>query len=242
MDERAFKEYEDNGVVAMQNIVNEADLESYLYYAQFMKQNTQAFKNYLPSRTFFKNKNTILNIVACSTIDALCKKLGESYRVHLVEARMGSSRIYWHRDYNQQHLVDFVGSNETQIEHHYFGAMFSLENVLSAECGPFTAIIGSHKWNVDYSTINKEFVQENPYNGYEFYDNLLNSRQHSEFQWLPQKGDVVVWNGRTIHKGAEAKDSAPTRHHLVAHYSVAPFEEIQSGEITKIPGCSNLYQ
>lgn len=242
MDEETFKEYEDSGVVAMQKIVSDADLESYLYYAQFMKNNTQKFKNYLPSETFFKDKNAILKIVACSAIDELCRKIGETYRIHLVEARVGSSRIYWHRDYNQQHLVDFAGSNETTIEHHYFGAMFSLENVLSAECGPFTAIPGSHKWNIEYSTINKEFVQDNPYNGYEFYDSLLAKRKHSEFQWLPDKGDAVVWNGRTIHKGAEAEDTGPTRHHLVAHYSAAPFEEIQSGQITKIPWCSNLYQ
>lgn len=242
MEINQFKEYERDGVLSVQSAVDMSLIEPYLYYSYFVKNEVKPFENYLQSRTSFKDNNAILQIVACPLIDGMCRQIGENYRIHLVEARVGSSRIYWHRDYNQEHLVDFAGSNETAVEHHYFGAMFSLESVVSDEVGPFTAIKGSHKWNIDYSLINKRFVHENPYVGYAFYDELLSSREYSEFKWLPNIGDAVIWNGRTIHKGAEAEDDAPTRHHLVAHYSVAPYDEIRSGELVKIPWCSNLYK
>lgn len=83
---------------------------------------------------------------------------------------------------------------------------------------------GSHKlpyvMTDDYNSGNTEWkIGEKSYANYEDYiEKMIEKHQLKKVNYLPQKGDVLIWHGNLLHGGNIILDKNLTRRSMVGHY------------------------
>jgi hypothetical protein len=103
------------------------------------------------------------------------------------------------------------------------GVWVALEDI-QAGAGPLIYYPGSHKWPV----ILPEDVgaplasKENPYEHYHVLEKAweaqIDERGAQPVQFLPNKGQALIWDANLWHGGAQQTDMSLTRHSQVTHY------------------------
>jgi ectoine hydroxylase-related dioxygenase (phytanoyl-CoA dioxygenase family) len=103
------------------------------------------------------------------------------------------------------------------------GVWVALEDIRE-EAGPLIYYPGSHKWPV----ILPEDVgaplasKENPYEHYHLLEKAwqaqIEERGAQPAQFLPKKGQALIWDANLWHGGAPQTDRSLTRHSQVTHY------------------------
>ena len=161
-------------------------------------------QSYLPSRCEYLVSAEIQNLLSLELFDNFAKGLNKILVFHLIEARLGSSQIEWHRDLNVP-----TAQKSSSLSHNYYGAIIALGDI-GENAGFFQIVSGSHKVDIDLGVINVENCNANPQNCYDYYHDLLEDEAKNlpVYEFHGQRGDLIFWDGLSIHRGA--KDTVPS--------------------------------
>lgn len=150
----------------------------------------------------------------------LQRLLGGPMGLHLNLTGWISTERSWHQD-------DYL--NPGTVNSWYAAVWFALDTI-HPDSGPFQWVPGSHRWPV----MRRERVR-----------NHLSAEERADWKWpkiaerfvtpayeqeiirsglpvesfLGQRGDVLVWHGRLVHRGSRPRVPGMTRRGLIAHYS-----------------------
>jgi ectoine hydroxylase-related dioxygenase (phytanoyl-CoA dioxygenase family) len=105
------------------------------------------------------------------------------------------------------------------------------------DSGPFEWIPGSHVWPLlrgdkvqSFLTDEERSRRDGPLKAYHWpayaerfvtpaVEAEIAARGVAPVQFLAERGDVLIWHGRLMHRGSRAKVPAMQRRSLIAHYS-----------------------
>ena len=188
--------YWEDGYLLLEGAVPQPVLDNYLEIAQPGSGPT----SYLESRNDYLRPE-ISRIYEC--VDSF------GLKPMLAEARMYSSRIYWHRDCNQ---------NGKQAGDSYCGAIFALEDAQEGS-GSFEYIPGSHLWEIDPLVINEVTIRTQHTECFHYYRKMVEEKNPEIKRFRHKAGDALIWHGHLLHRGAEPENYSARRHSLTIHYS-----------------------
>ncbi len=153
--------------------------------------------------------------------------IGEDMLLHLCLTGWMSSQRGWHQD---DYLnPDFVNS--------WYVAVWIALGEIHPDSGPFEYIPGSHRWPLLRGEKVRKFLtpeelsrkaEGTGINHWEKYaERFVNPAIDAQIaavgrpavQFLARRGDVLVWHGRLIHRGAMPKVPGMERRSLIVHYS-----------------------
>ncbi len=144
--------------------------------------------------------------------------LGEAAGVNLVLTGWVSTERNWHSDFylNEECVGD------------YYGAMWVCLDDVHPDSGPFEYYPGSHLWPgiVTKRMIGKTVDINNPrWPAHSeavltpLYEQYAADHRVKKVTYLPKRGDVLWWHGRTVHRGSRANVQNMYRGALIAHFS-----------------------
>jgi SAM-dependent methyltransferase len=145
--------------------------------------------------------------------------LGEPMALHLNLTGWVSTERDWHQD-------DYL--NPPTINSHYAAAWIALDDIRT-DAGPFEFVPGSHRWpfirqaNV-LSLLDLDPGDESwPWRSERlltpFFETELERRCLVAERFLAQRGDVLIWHSRLLHRGSPPRRPGAERRSLIAHYS-----------------------
>lgn len=195
-------DYWRDGYLLLEGAVPQSVLDEYL--GRLIPGENHGPNSYLKNRSDYVNPD--LSRVY-RHVDAAISDIGLAPM--LAEARMYSSRIFWHRDCNQ---------NDKESGDSYCGAIFALEDMEDGS-GEFEYIPGSHLWEIDPIVINEVTIKTQQAECFHYYQRLVDARQPEIKRFRHRAGDVMIWHGHLLHRGAEPTNYSARRHSLTIHYS-----------------------
>lgn len=143
--------------------------------------------------------------------------LGEPAGMHLNLTGWVTTGRDWHQD---SYL------NEPEVGDQYAAVWVALGDV-HPESGPFQYVPGSHRWpQVTRELIGRHVDLAHPQwprhsesvLTYLFRDEI-ERRRGRVVTHLPERGDVLVWHGRLLHRGSRARVPGAYRPGFIAHFS-----------------------
>ena len=153
--------------------------------------------------------------------------IGEDMLLHLCLTGWMSSQRGWHQD---DYLnPDFVNS--------WYAAVWIALGDIHPDSGPFEYIPGSHRWPLMRGEKVRQYLTEEELtqktagtriNHWEKYaerfvnpaiDGEIVSFGRPTVKFLAKRGDVLIWHGRLIHRGATPNVPGMERRSLIVHYS-----------------------
>jgi hypothetical protein len=146
--------------------------------------------------------------------------LGEPLAMHFDLTQWVSTERDWHQD-------DYL--NPPEINSHYMAVWFALD-AIDDDCGPFEYVPGSHRWPVVRGHLVRSLMPEEdrdspnwpklsePY-VVDAYERQLEASGLRVERFLADKGDVLIWHGRLLHRGTLARIPGKPRRSLIAHYT-----------------------
>jgi ectoine hydroxylase-related dioxygenase (phytanoyl-CoA dioxygenase family) len=143
------------------------------------------------------------------------------------------SELYGRRAFAFQTLNFAVGTQQhihadlvhfcARPAHFMCGVWVALEDIQSAS-GPLIYYPGSHKWPVILpEDVGAPMASEkSPYEHYHLLEKAwevqIEERGAQPVQFLPKKGQALIWDANLWHGGAPQTDRSLTRHSQVTHY------------------------
>lgn len=170
--------------------------------------------------TPYRQHPEIMNLLMYKGLhETMEQLLGEPAGVHLNLTGWTSTTRNWHQDtyLNPSHVGD------------YYVAVWIALDTIHPDSGPFQLIPGSHRWPV--VTRDKIIAALNPeerdHRWPRYSERLLTplfteeieKRNAEVLTYLPERGDVLFWHGRLLHRGSIANTPGMLRKSLIAHYS-----------------------
>jgi hypothetical protein len=170
--------------------------------------------------------------------------IGHPMGLHLTLTGWKSSRRNWHFD---QYLNEpFVGG--------FYAAVWIALDTIVADAGPFEFVRGSHRW---WSPISQQKMREAlgedghgpawPTHSERIltplFEKELEQRGIQPEQFTAQRGDLLIWHGRLLHRGSIPRNEALERRAVIGHYSAThrrpdmpiPFQHGSMGWYFPIP-------
>jgi SAM-dependent methyltransferase len=154
----------------------------------------------------------------------LCDKLehliGEPVGLHLNLTGWVSTERDWHQD-------DYL--NPPEVNGHYIAAWTALDRI-APDAGPFEFVPGSHRWPIiRQKRVLAQLGHANgndPYWPWEserlltpFFEEEIKRRGGRIERFLGQRGDVLLWHARLLHRGSPPLRPGAERRSMIAHYS-----------------------
>jgi hypothetical protein len=145
---------------------------------------------------------------------------GEPMGMHLNLSGWVTTERDWHQDtyLNPPHVGDY-----------YAAAWMALEDI-HPDSGPFQFVPGSHRWFE--VTQEKMWEALEPHERHDpqwpkyserlltpLFEQEIASRGVPIVSYLPQRGDVLLWHSRLVHRGSKANIPGYHRRALIVHYS-----------------------
>lgn len=170
--------------------------------------------------TPYRDNQPVLDILTHKPLHVEMEKLvGEPVGVHLNLTGWNTTTRAWHQD---SYL------NPPNVGDYYIAAWISLDTI-HPDSGPFQYVPGSHKWpQVTREKILAALEPDQrdhrwPTHSEEVLTPLFTQDiidRHAEVvTHLPQRGDVLLWHGRLLHRGSLPNAPGMLRKSLIAHYS-----------------------
>lgn len=201
-------EYESQGVIAIEGIFSARQIDTFIDIHSEDIQNQPHFsQSYLSSRESFKTDNSITDLLFGENIKQLFATIGVNMQLVVAEARLASSRIGWHRDVTW----DTNGVPE------YIVVSIAMSDAKD-DAGPISYVPCSHLWEVDYGVVSRGKIAEQVISGYSYYENLIKINNGIIKTFNAKKGDALIWNGNTIHRGELETNQNSIRHSLTGHF------------------------
>jgi ectoine hydroxylase-related dioxygenase (phytanoyl-CoA dioxygenase family) len=224
--EPSIADWNDDGFVIKKGLIPERLLEE--YEACWIENNAEYVDGQLimtrpggwPDCTPYRRHPEIINILTYSEInDTMEELIGEPAAVHLNLTGWVTTRRNWHQDtyLNPPHVGD------------YYVAIWIAFETIHPDSGPFQMIPGSHRW----PTVTREKIlaalppQKRDFRWPSYSEEILTpifkyqiqKRNAAVFTYLPNRGDVLFWHGRLLHRGSIPNTAGMIRKSLIAHYS-----------------------
>jgi len=104
-------------------------------YKEVTSSILEPWKSYLPSRSEYLQDELIVDLIHPQMLDEYAKSINRKFSVHMVEARIGSSNIQWHRDFNNDieqsnHMLDeYAKSINRKFSVHMVEARIGSSNI-----------------------------------------------------------------------------------------------------------------
>lgn len=173
-----------------------------------------------PDCTPYRRHEEVMNILTYRGISETIEQLiGEPGGVHLNLTGWVTTTRNWHQDtyLNPKHVGD------------YYVAIWVALETINPDSGPFQLVPGSHRW----PTVTQEKIlaalppEKRDYKWPTYSEEILTpifeseiKRRNAEvFTYLPDRGDVLFWHGRLLHRGSMPNIPNTPRKSLIAHYS-----------------------
>lgn len=152
---------------------------------------------------------------------------GEPPGLHLCLTGWVSTRRDWHQDTYLN--PKFVGDS-------YAAVWIALEDI-HPDSGPFQYVPGSHRWPVVVQDKIFRYVDSTDPRWPAETERFLTPIFEREIErqrvssdafirnetpvvtYLPERGDVLIWHGRLVHRGSRPKDPTHPRRAVIGHYS-----------------------
>lgn len=200
--------YNDNGFVVFRNAINNELIEQ--YGNSSIKEeikNNKLQKGFIEGHQYVDHSE-IRDILCEDVIFNFFEDMGLLFSLHTSLSANVSTERDWHRDFvwDHRHGAD-----------NYIGVWVALEDI-SSDSGPFEAIPGSHKWDLDYSRLKLEELSSDPSTGSTYMQEEIESRGVEPFRFMASRGDILFWHGHLIHRGSLPEDENATRQTLIGHY------------------------
>ncbi|MEA1674504.1 phytanoyl-CoA dioxygenase family protein [Nitrospirillum sp. BR 11163] len=154
--------------------------------------------------------------------------VGEEMLLHLNLTGWVSTERDWHQD--EYLSPPFVNS--------WYAAVWIALDRIHPDAGPFEYIPGSHRWPLLRGARVRQFMTDEERrlaavtdSGYDAWPSVTQSyvapiveaeiarRGVEKRAFLAEKGDVLVWHGRLMHRGSPARQPGLERRSLIAHYT-----------------------
>ncbi len=146
--------------------------------------------------------------------------LGEPMGLHLNLTGWVSTERAWHQD-------DYL--NPPEVNGHY-AAVWTALDTIKPDSGPFEFVPGSHRWPfIRQANILKLLGRtdgDDPSWPWEserlltpFFEAEIARRGAKVERFLGNKGDVLIWHARLVHRGSMAARPGAERRSMIAHYS-----------------------
>lgn len=210
-------DWNDKGFVVKKNLIPDELISN--YEKCWMDNNSERLGGW-PDCTPYRRHPELMDIVTYAGInDTMVELIGEPAAVHLNLTGWQSTQRNWHQDtyLNPPHVGDF-----------YVAVWIALEKI-NPESGPFQFIPGSHMWR----TVTREKLlaalapEELGHDWPKHSERLLTpiftdqiEKRNAEVEtYLPDRGDVLFWHGRLLHRGSAPTNPNLLRRALIAHYS-----------------------
>lgn len=151
------------------------------------------------------------------TLEAL---IGEPMVMNLNLTGWRTTQRDWHQD-------DYL--NPDEVRGRYVACWFALDTI-GPETGPFQFVPGSHKWpHIKKSKI-LNFVPEEvrqtrawPIHSERvltpFFEEMIEANDLEKVEFTAEKGDVLIWHARLLHRGTVAKKPNAVRKAIITHYT-----------------------
>lgn len=201
--------YETNGFAVIPGAVDDDALNSYAakWNENFDHPENQDFLGWEDDKAYMHVPE--LKDVLCNRgVNNFFKTIDIAVALHVTKTRMATHQGGWHIDAPHPHEVG---------PKNYIGGMVALGDC-NEENGAIEAIPGSHKWDLNYR---ERFSQSYEDRSGVSNDELEAYRQEIDapiVQLHAQKGDLLVWHGRSVHRGTEPTQPNSKRPSVVAHW------------------------
>ena len=198
-----------NGVFSIRGLFDQTEIDAFIKsHDEEIKSSTDWSQSYLQSRDSFVGDESIRNLLCGEKINSLFSQLGEKMMLVVSEARLASSNISWHRDVTW----------ETHGIPQYIVVSIALSDA-SHDSGWISYVPGSHLWDVDYEIVGRDKIYANSSVGYEYYEQMITNKSARIERFNANAGDVLVWNGNTVHMGEKQSNPNGLRHTLTGHFT-----------------------
>jgi hypothetical protein len=163
----------------------------------------------------------VRTLAAYQPLEALLEELiGEPMAVSLNLTGTVSTERNWHQD-------DYL--NPPNVNGWYAAVWFAVGDI-DPDSGPFQYVPGSHRWPVLRRDRVRRFLRPDERDNHDwprlterFLDELIEkeiaSRGSEIGTFLGEKGDVLIWHARLIHRGSTPNVQGRERRSFIAHYT-----------------------
>jgi SAM-dependent methyltransferase len=153
-------------------------------------------------------------------VDTLQSLIGEEMVMNLNLTGWKTTQRDWHQD-------DYL--NPDEVRGRYVACWFALDTI-TPDSGPFQFVPGSHKWpHIKKSKI-LNFVPEEvrqtrtwPIHSERvltpFFEEKIAQENLEKVDFTAEKGDVLIWHARLLHRGTVAKNPDRLRKAIISHYT-----------------------
>lgn len=193
------KEFEDSGAVAVPALLPDKVIDQYVndwWNRRFSFDNAHHGSG---TTQLYATNPEIRSVLLNDRIVEVLEELGICVALHSELTQWRSANTGWHVDIFHGN-VDAPGT--------YVGIWVALDDI-DPESGVFQYLPGSHRWPLssdDHSRVN------------DLCHEAMTANPHEVVSFIPKKGDILVWNGRVIHRGSAPKADIP-RPALIGHYA-----------------------
>jgi hypothetical protein len=218
------KQWRDHGFVVLKGAVPEKYIEEYEDLRRRLNLGKDSFNNFTP----YLDHDVIAKITLSPALHvALFELLGQDMGCHFLLTAYHSTERGWHQD---DYLnPDYVYSN--------YAAAWIATGAIHPDAGPFEFVPGSHKWpcmrgHLVKQHLSEEFakvsnVEDGKGHWAAFAEVFTNDvyvaeleRRNAVFhQFLADKGDIMIWHGRLVHRGSTPNNPTLYRPSIISHFS-----------------------
>ena len=218
-----------DGVVILRNFVPEAILDRYIARRALLQiEAPECFRGGWRSPTPYEHLPELRRLCLYPPLMHLLKHLiGEPMMLHLTLTGWVSTERNWHQD-------DYL--NPPFVNSWYTAVWIALDHIDPAS-GPFEYVPGSAAWplmrreKVLACMAPQEAEACDPLTGALLWPSLserfvtpaieteIAARNGRIERFLGEKGDVLIWHGRLMHRGSRPQSPDLLRKALIAHYS-----------------------
>lgn len=209
------RQWREHGVVLLPGFLDDDLIDAYC--DEWVTHNAERPRGWTYC-TPHRDHPALRNLVCNAAVgDVLAELLGEPAGVHLTLTGWRTTTRDWHAD---QYL------NPPGVGGHYAAVWYALDTI-HPDSGPFQWVPGSHRWPpLSQAKVRAALGEDGtgpmwPTHSERLLTPLYTERidGHEIHDHLPNRGDVLLWHSRLVHRGSVANDPDMERRALIAHYS-----------------------
>ncbi len=226
---REQRTWRDEGVLILRRFIPDEVLDPYIARRQQLSvEAPEHFRSGWYTPTPYEHVSELRTLSLYPPLMRMMEHLiGEPMMLHLNLTGWVSTERDWHQD-------DYL--NPDHVNSWYAAVWIALDHI-DPEAGPFEYLAGSHKWPLlrqkkVLACMTPEQANELdpkskmpvwPKTSERFVVPAIEAeiagRGLPVSQFLAEKGDVLIWHGRLMHRGSPARSPDMLRRALIAHYS-----------------------
>jgi hypothetical protein len=233
MDERKLspeqRDWRRDGVTILPRFIPDSVLDPYIARREKLRTEAPAhFRGGWYTPTPYEHVPELRDVALYPPLMRMMQHLvGEEMLLHLSLTGWVSTERNWHQD-------DYL--NPSFVNSWYAAVWIALDHI-DPDAGPFEYVPGSHRWPLlrqhkVLACMSEAAAEErDPVSGAHVWPKTsevfvvpaiaaeMAARGAEVRQFLAEKGDVLIWHGRLMHRGSPPRSHDVLRRALIAHYS-----------------------